>query len=93
MVKTDDRHRQLYAIELATSLAENEKHLETTPALMLTLEQYGITYGEYRAILADLPNGAWWKNDSRLPAPVSRPARKQTRLVSGMMPGAMSCHY
>ena len=87
MVKTDDRQRQQYAIELATSLAENEKHLETTPALMLTLEQYGITYGEYRAILADLPNGTWWKNDSRLPA------RTQTILGSGLMPNAMYCRY
>lgn len=53
------------AIEFASDLEENEKTMPEGAAMMATLEQYGLEYGDQCDVFKMLPDGKWWLQDER----------------------------
>ena len=54
------------AIEFALDLEDNEKSMPEGAAMAVTLEQYGLEYGDQNDVLMMLPDDAWWLLDERL---------------------------
>jgi len=53
------------AIEFALDLEENEKHMAEGAAMAVTLDQYGLDYGDQVDVFLMLPDGDWWLQDER----------------------------
>ena len=53
------------AIEFALDLEENEKHMAENAAMSVTLEQYGLEWGDQNDVLMMLSDGEWWLDDER----------------------------
>jgi hypothetical protein len=56
------------AIEFALDLEDNEESMAEGAAMMVTLQKYGLEWGDQNEILMMLPDGAWWLQDERLTA-------------------------
>ncbi|MBM61933.1 MAG: hypothetical protein CL484_03155 [Acidobacteria bacterium] len=64
------------AIEFALDLEDNENIMAENAAMMVTLQAYGLEWGDQNEILWLLPDGAWWLEDNRL-TPVEREKLRQ----------------
>ena len=53
------------AIEFATRLEENEAVMAEGAAMMATLQEYGLEWGDQTDVLLMLPEGKWWEHDAR----------------------------